>query len=72
MVLIIGLTYNEGVSDTMATPVRGMIRKLMEFGVEVCGAGSVTDVWGNCVIVAVVHGEMGRRFVECVRTGLHE
>ncbi|MFC2066164.1 nucleotide sugar dehydrogenase [Chloroflexota bacterium] len=42
-VLIMGLTYKENVSDTRESPVKGMIKELKEFGVEVYGYDPLLD-----------------------------
>ena len=36
-VLIMGLTYKENVPDTRVTPVRGMIKEMKEFGIDILG-----------------------------------
>jgi len=36
-VLIMGLTYKEDVADTRETPVRGIIKELKEYGVDIYG-----------------------------------
>ena len=36
-VLIMGMTYKENVADTRESPIRGIIKELKEFGVEVWG-----------------------------------
>ncbi len=36
-VLILGLTYKENVPDTRETPVRGIIKELKEYGVDIYG-----------------------------------
>lgn len=36
-VLIMGLTYKENVADTRETPVKGIIKELREYGVEIYG-----------------------------------
>lgn len=36
-VLIMGLTYKENVPDTRETPVRGIIKELKEYGVDIYG-----------------------------------
>jgi UDP-N-acetyl-D-glucosamine/UDP-N-acetyl-D-galactosamine dehydrogenase len=35
--LVMGCTYKENVSDTRETPIRGVIRELLDYGVEVYG-----------------------------------
>lgn len=39
-VLIMGLSYKENVSDTRETPVKGIIKELKEYGVEITGCCS--------------------------------
>lgn len=36
-VLIMGLTYKENVADTRETPVKGIIKELKEYGVDIYG-----------------------------------
>jgi len=40
-VLIMGLTYKEDVSDTRESPVKGIIKELKEYGVEITGFDSL-------------------------------
>ena len=42
-VLIMGLTYKENVADTRETPVRGIIKELREYGIEVLGYDPLLD-----------------------------
>lgn len=42
-VLIMGLTYKENVADTRETPVRGIIKELWEYGIEVLGYDPLLD-----------------------------
>jgi len=42
-VLIIGVTYKENVADTRETPVRGIIKELREYGIEVLGYDPLLD-----------------------------
>ena len=70
-VLIMGLTYKENVRDTRVSPVRGLVKELKEFGVEVLGYDPFLekdevesfgvnalldlDVNVDCVVVTVCH-----------------
>ncbi len=72
-VLIMGLTYKENVADIRETPVRGIIKELREFGIEIFGfdpllrreeieafdvkSSANLDVKMDCVILAVDHEE---------------
>lgn len=42
-VLIMGLTYKENVADIRETPVRGIIRELREYGIEIWGYDPLID-----------------------------
>ncbi len=42
-VLILGLTYKENVPDTRESPVKGIIKELKEFGIEVYGYDPLLD-----------------------------
>ena len=42
-VLIMGLTYKENVADTRETPVKGIIKELLEYGVDVYGYDPLLD-----------------------------
>jgi len=54
-VLIMGCTYKENVADTRETPVRGVIRVLREYGVE---------VYGHDPLVSDGEAELGIPFVK--------
>ncbi|MFO8109578.1 MAG: nucleotide sugar dehydrogenase [Thermoplasmata archaeon] len=70
-VLVMGLTYKENVPDTRESPVRGLIKELKEFGVEVYGHDpllSDEDIEGfgakprgmdgskvDCIVMTVAH-----------------
>ncbi|MBA7527726.1 UDP-N-acetyl-D-glucosamine 6-dehydrogenase [subsurface metagenome] len=51
-VLIMGLTYKENVADTRETPVKGIIKELKEYGVE---------IWGYDPFLNNVEAEFGIR-----------
>jgi len=42
-VLIMGLTYKENVPDTRETPVKGIIKELLEYGVDIYGCDPLLD-----------------------------
>jgi len=42
-VLLMGLTYKENVADTRESPVKGIIKELKEFGVEIYGYDPLLD-----------------------------
>ncbi len=42
-VLIMGLTYKENVADTRQSPVKGIIKELKEFGIEIHGYDPLLD-----------------------------
>ena len=75
-VLIMGFTYKENIADTRESPVREMVKKLKEFGIEIYGydplltkeeidgfgVKSLVDlnVKVDCVVVVVAHNEFKR------------
>jgi UDPglucose 6-dehydrogenase/UDP-N-acetyl-D-galactosamine dehydrogenase len=79
-VLIMGLTYKENVPDTRESPMKEIVKELMEFNVEVYGYDSLLseeeieafgvnalnelNVKVDCVIVAVAHDEFGMMKLE--------
>ncbi len=42
-VLILGLTYKENVADTRESPVKGIIKELRDFGIEIYGCDPLLD-----------------------------
>lgn len=83
-----GLTYKENVPDTRQSPVREMVKELMEFGIEVYGydpllskeeiKGFGVKAWDNlnvkvdCVIVAVAHDEFRKMKLEDVKKFMND
>lgn len=53
-VLIMGFTYKENVPDTRESPVKGIIKELKEFGVEVYGCDPILDEAENKFAVHLV------------------
>ena len=53
-VLILGLTYKENVADTRETPVKGIIKELQDYGV---------DVWGCDPLLENAEKEFGLRMI---------
>ncbi len=72
-VLIMGLTYKENVPDTRESPVRGLIKELKEFEMDVYGydpllskqqvedfgakSSTLGDMMVDCIIITVAHDE---------------
>lgn len=55
-VLIMGLTYKENVPDTRESPVKGIIKELKEFGVEIYGYDPLLDNAEDEFAIKVVKG----------------
>ena len=55
-VLIMGLTYKENVADTRESPVRGIIKELREYGIEIYGYDPLLDDIEDEFEIKVVRG----------------
>ena len=55
-VLLMGLTYKENVADTRESPVKGIIKELKEFGVEIYGYDPLLDGIEDEFAIKVVKG----------------
>ena len=65
-VLIMGLTYKENVPDTRESPVKGMIKELKEFGVNVFGFDPLIKDINSQFNIGVVEDLKSVKGIDCI------